>query len=321
VNQQIRLVKIHAGNPKDPIKISLLVVDVADAPPYEALSYVWGSPLRRRNIWVDDCKTSVHENLFQAIQTLRNPESERLVWADAICIDQHSNVEKGHQVSFMSEIYERADSVIVYLGEATEETREAMRSLEYLINGTVETGQPPWSYSSLQDTEGVFRDILGRKWFERIWTVQEATLARHTILICGHHKVSWHCNLQTLRSIAFRIKSAAVSPYFSVASGYTSKLDWDPLLDIINNQLNQAARREGVLLHRNQLDLAFQFRGRESTDARDRYFALLRIVENENGGKLEFRPDCTLSLDEVHLQYMKEIQRISEIEDGAVPDV
>ena len=41
------------------------------------------------------------------------------VWADAICIDQSNNEEKASQVTLMSEIYKRANKVMVYLGEDT----------------------------------------------------------------------------------------------------------------------------------------------------------------------------------------------------------
>jgi len=43
-----------------------------------------------------------------------------LIWIDQICIDQSSPSEKSNQVSMMSNIYERALGVIVWLDPSTE---------------------------------------------------------------------------------------------------------------------------------------------------------------------------------------------------------
>lgn len=233
-------------------------------------------------------------------------------------MNQEDMQEKGHQVGLMCDIYQGARSVVVHLGNATDKTGDAMRSLQYLIQARKlnSSAEPPWTHKKLIDVEDTLQDILDRPWFTRVWTVQEATLARHTILVCGDHRLSWYGDFQTLRRIAFGIKIIAISPYFSAGSGRKSRLDWSPLLDIVETQMRQAARREGVAIHRNQLDLAFQFRHRQCTDPRDSYFALFGIVENENGGRLKFNPDYSLGLEEVYLRYIQQIQRISEIEDA-----
>lgn len=55
---------------------------------YEALSYVWGDRESTNKIWVDGCLFTVTENLFEALSNLRQPSEDRLLWVDAICIDQ-----------------------------------------------------------------------------------------------------------------------------------------------------------------------------------------------------------------------------------------
>lgn len=52
-------------------------------------------------------------------------------------------------------------------------------------------GNHPLSYTELAEVELSIADILTRPWSERIWTVQEATLARNTTLFSGEHQVSW----------------------------------------------------------------------------------------------------------------------------------
>lgn len=291
-------------------------VDLAQAPPFEALSYVWGDYYQdRASIEVDGHAFEIHAELFNAIHTLRLPNASRLIWADAICINQRNMSEANHQVDFMGEIYGTAANVVIYLGKATERTEEGMRCLKYFTESSNDLQQDaPWSYAELQEAEQNLADIVNRKWFSRVWTVQEATLARHTTLMCGPHQVSWSGDLRSMRSIVFRLKSAAISPYFTVAPNYISKLDWSALVNILETQMRQAARREGVTLQRNHLDLAFDFRHRQCAQPRDKYFAIFGIIENDRGGKLALVPDYTIPLEELHEKFTAEIRRIGEAE-------
>lgn len=63
-------------------------LDRVEGSPYEALSYVWGNTESTEKIWVDGCPFTVTENLFEALSDLRQPKEDRLLWIDAICIDQ-----------------------------------------------------------------------------------------------------------------------------------------------------------------------------------------------------------------------------------------
>lgn len=317
---QIRLLYVHPGKPEDIITTSLVAVNLLHAPPFEALSYVWGNYQERGTLSINGHAVEIHAELFNAIHTLRAPNSSRLIWADAICIDQTNNVEKAHQVRIMGHIYGAAENVAVYLGKPSEKSEEGMRYLKFFTDSNNLLEDPPWLYSGLPEVEDNLADILARPWFERIWTVQEATLARHTTLVCGEHRVSWPSDLQTIRSIVFRIKAAAISPYFSAASGsvYISTLDWSPLLNILETQMRQAARRERVILRRNHLDLAFDFRHRKSADPRDKYFAIFGIVESDQGGQLAFVPDYNIGLEELHHRFTAEIRRIIDKEHSLV---
>ncbi len=86
---------------------------------YEALSYVWGSPEKSRLVSTDEGSLSVTENLHAALSRLRNHFSPRIIWIDAICINQDDKEERGHQVRSMVEIYSRASRVVVWLEDAT----------------------------------------------------------------------------------------------------------------------------------------------------------------------------------------------------------
>lgn len=79
---------------------------------YEALSYVWGSDRKERIIEINGKHFRVTINLYDALQQLQLPDQDRIVWVDAICINQNNNKERGHQVRHMSNIYKRAARVV-----------------------------------------------------------------------------------------------------------------------------------------------------------------------------------------------------------------
>jgi hypothetical protein len=53
---------------------------------------------------------------------LRLRDEPRLLWIDAVCINQTDNVEKTKQATLMRKIYENAVRVLVQLGEGSEES-------------------------------------------------------------------------------------------------------------------------------------------------------------------------------------------------------
>lgn len=63
---------------------------------YEALSYVWGNPDKKLPIFMHNCSFDVTVNLHAALSRLRNHSMARVVWADALCIDQLNLKEKEH---------------------------------------------------------------------------------------------------------------------------------------------------------------------------------------------------------------------------------
>ncbi|KAH8722585.1 heterokaryon incompatibility protein-domain-containing protein [Phaeosphaeriaceae sp. PMI808] len=315
---QIRLLELHPGKPDEILTASMTTVDLLQAPPFEALSYAWGGYNEHAAVKVNGKPLKINLGLFNALHTLRSQDSPRIIWADALCINQCDCSEKSDQISIMGKTYETAENVAIYLGKPNERSEEGMRCLKFFVDSSRSLGDPPWLHSDFPQVEESLTDILARTWFQRIWTVQEATLARNTTLVCGGHQVSWRCDLQTMRSIIFRIKASAISPYFSSpsASTQTSTLNWSPLLEILETQMRQAARREGVTLRRNHLDVAFDFRHKKAMEPRDKYFAIFGIIENDQGGQLTLAPNYDIPLEELHARFTAEIWRISEEENA-----
>lgn len=109
-------------------------------PHYEALSYVWG-PVEEHSAKIRVSHLSrygtqlggwlpARRNLMSALRHLRRADRPRDLWIDAICIDQDDDVAKGPQVAMMGDIYQRAASVVVWLGPGTQNTPSAFAWLE-----------------------------------------------------------------------------------------------------------------------------------------------------------------------------------------------
>jgi hypothetical protein len=89
------------------IQCKLIYANLDASPEYEALSYTWGSSGSDVKIEVDGQVISVRPNLAYALAALRDSEP-RILWVDALCIDQHNIEERNHQVGQMGEIYRQA---------------------------------------------------------------------------------------------------------------------------------------------------------------------------------------------------------------------
>ncbi|KAF2105436.1 heterokaryon incompatibility protein-domain-containing protein, partial [Lophiotrema nucula] len=112
--EEIRVLTLAAGKADDDIHCTLQTTPLSTAR-YEALSYVWGYSRSTRLIHVQEKETQVTENLEAALRDLRYDDQPRLLWVDALCINQSDGEEKGHQVRMMGNIYSGAERVICWL--------------------------------------------------------------------------------------------------------------------------------------------------------------------------------------------------------------
>ncbi|GKT45351.1 heterokaryon incompatibility protein 6, OR allele [Colletotrichum spaethianum] len=182
---------------------------------YEAISYVWGSEDKPKRITSPaGADIAITENLCHCLRRIRLADRPRLVWVDALCINQSDNKEKESQIMLMHDIYVSARRVLAYLGEEADGSKEAIELIEKYwrvnIPNPLNAGArafvenllsepvpdaPTGSEAELppQGDEkwmAVSR-FWNRSWFRRVWVVQEFILARDVLMICGDKTVSW----------------------------------------------------------------------------------------------------------------------------------
>ncbi|KAH8781806.1 heterokaryon incompatibility protein-domain-containing protein [Hyaloscypha sp. PMI_1271] len=211
------------------IEIEIIRVPSSAPPAYEALSYVWGSPERTHEVTV---KTSskkcfprrsrrgrflsgrskfelshlaISRNLFIALQHLSFTKKPRLLWIDAICINQDDVAERSEQVKKMASIYGSAQLVILWLGEEAHQSSSAIKTLRALGNGvdvsnlggglrsisnkpgslTEKLEDNPEDVAQMATSWAVIGKLLERPWFTRLWVIQEMVLAAEAIVMIG----------------------------------------------------------------------------------------------------------------------------------------
>jgi len=122
----------------------------------------------------------VTSNLLAALFHLRDDFVERILWIDALCINQKDDVEKGQQVQSMVKIYAQASRVIVWLGEAAVNSGKAFEQLLDAANIHYRQQQQQQKEEEEEEKEKVLDvgeqqeylevlALLERPWFQRIW--------------------------------------------------------------------------------------------------------------------------------------------------------
>lgn len=133
-SRYIRVLSIEpAANPRDSLSCHLHLTSLDNPCHYQALSYAWGKRPPTFAIHTDDEAIRVSESIIDVGPTLHAAlfrirehwdkrdllcELQRpKLWVDALCINQNDEAEKSAQVAMMGEIFSKAQSVLIWLGE------------------------------------------------------------------------------------------------------------------------------------------------------------------------------------------------------------
>ncbi|KAI4595723.1 hypothetical protein KJ359_006714 [Pestalotiopsis sp. 9143b] len=196
----VRLIKIHPGIIGSPIVGEIAHVNLRTRPEFLALSYVWGSDAKTREIQLNGHKVNITQNLYVALDRLRTyciDFARMWIWIDALCIDQQNTAEKSFQVGRMTEIYGQAHEVCAWLGESDSEKEADMKVLFddfefirlYRESSPEEKAGRDDPALALLDWGANERlmELAVNPWFSRVWTLQEAVLSRSCRVYVGRH--------------------------------------------------------------------------------------------------------------------------------------
>ncbi|KAH8802603.1 heterokaryon incompatibility protein-domain-containing protein [Xylogone sp. PMI_703] len=212
-SRQYRLLTLLPGAESAPIQTTLRHVNLEDKPSFDALSYEWGpESTNNSQVYVDNVLFTIRHNLWLFLKRLRaSSHNAHHIYADAICINQSDNEEKGHQVALMSEIYMRAKKVLVWLGEHDPSSEmvfgtnlqdyvdgmpRGFRALPCLLPITIplhianRAKQVSRRFGSGTERVSAWTSLLSRSYWNRTWIIQEFLLARSVVIYCGADHMS-----------------------------------------------------------------------------------------------------------------------------------
>jgi len=188
---QIRLARLHAATSfEQTLSCDLEVVSLDSEPHYEALSYVWGDAAIRRPMMLGGMDWNVTHNLDNALRHLRSNTEEKIIWVDAICIDQSNVSERNSQIRLMGDVFRKAQMVRIWLGEEADGSDDALSMLSQLQQGI---GVLDVRINDTDLTSGhldSMHKLCERPWWRRIWVIQEVVLARRAVMHCGSQHLS-----------------------------------------------------------------------------------------------------------------------------------
>jgi hypothetical protein len=308
--RSIRLLHLQPGSPGEPVNCSLVHQNLYDKPDFEALSYCWGDAANPVRINIGEEYIDVTRNLHDALLKLRDKENSRTLWIDAICINQDDLAERSQQVTIMKQIYQEARRTVVWLGPENEDTAKAFELITYLILVWVDAfqGMPrPIAYDFNVLMHPAIREVYQRMqlfvpfmqleqrpYFSRVWIIQELVVSQNkVVLFCGEHHVSWDDYL--------------IATWTFACLQITKPNRNKPLRSFIH--LTKPAI-EMAVSDITLISLLDRYRQQDSTDPRDKVFALLGIAGSQDVSSLDCKVDYSMTTLEVYTNLAKSyIQR------------
>jgi hypothetical protein len=293
-----------------PICCSLIEVTVAAHPKYEAISYVWGDPNNQASILVENSSLNVTINLELALRYIRLKNEKRLIWADAICIDQSNIEERGQQVQLMKDIYTLCTRDLIWLGDPgnqsdVEQGIEAltrMQSLDYRRRGDQVAFNKKISDKELgTDVDSsiwlsIYEILDEPKLWERVWVMQEIACCPDALILIGAHSMPWSVLSGILDHSG--IPDRFHGP-FSHATDRVSLWNSFARVQVIEHQRDSISKVQPI--NSTLMDVLSRFRNTYSTDLRDKIYGLLGLATDGQ----EIIPDYNKSVQDVYLEVVQ----------------
>ena len=283
-------------------------------PKYIALSYVWGEEGHTWSITVDGKDLMALQSLKPFIHMLRRQSSRwknTWWWIDSICINTEDLQERSVQVQRMRQIYCRADKTIVWLGERSANSDDAMDFLLFLgVEGrqaAVAVGNDERLLSKEMNALGLrtekyesnwaaVNELFLRPWWTRVWTLQELILSPRVTFYCGSKSFSLSDLRPALRvlnlyrgSEGFPISRAA----FNATWNRRRLVQW-----FRNSGSHDPNRLSGISL----VAIMAYFSDNNATDPRDRIYSLLGLAAE---AEAIVRPNYNASTEDVYSEFIK----------------
>ncbi|KAI0839143.1 HET-domain-containing protein [Hypoxylon sp. FL0890] len=310
---QFRILTLLPGSKEQPLECILEHGDIGESPPYEAISYVWGDPLDKVEITCNGKALAITAGLNVVLRHFRSPTERKSLWADAVCINQNDNEERGRQVSRMKDIYSKASQVLIWLGEEGDDSDVGIAAAsdiahachQYTSHGgslqTISFNDEPvqklfgkFRNSSEFPRLSAFAKIVRRLWFTRVWVVQELALATQATVYCGNSSISWTDLMAAITAqdhLNLWLSDHERNAYVFI--------------------LERARQEWSTGVRRSLLSVLFRYRILDASDPRDKIFGLYALTKSELSGVEALQPNYDVDTTKLYTDVAKEILKQS----------
>ena len=289
-----RVLEVQPAAFSDTLKCTMSVHSLSNVPAYEALSYAWGEK-KGHSIDCDGKSLPIRENMCSALRRLRQPNTVRILWIDALCINQRDIEERNRQLRLMKTIYQSATKVLVWLGEDSADSPRAFELISRILSRQStwkeQDSRMPMTAQDLID-EGLpepfspswksLDALYWRPWFTRIWVIQEISVAKEVTLMCGSHQRSW----RDFKTVAALMHDRSLTSLTHVDPRRTIKL--------AGYASQQSKKGENEHL----LRLLSKARDSYATDKRDKIYAMLGLALRKDEAGIN--PDYSKSVEYIY---------------------
>ena len=284
---------------------------------YEALSWTWDSAGPTNSIKINKLVDgedaafvfSISNNLYLALKALRYKEKSRVLWVDAICINQdiYRPDERNHQIPMMPSIYGDAKQVCVWLGDASKDSDQAIDFIETIMKDIWKLDQLCEDRLETGNWAALLKLIM-RPWFSRRWIVQEIALGGNGLIYCGRRTISWRTfsdavslfvEVETAtHRLSDIMKKDSISNYIPDFFNDVADLSATLLIDTTNSLFRRLpnGKKDSILSLEYLVSRLSMF---NTTHPSDAVYSLLAIAKNTNPSAAHTREQNALVLPEM----------------------
>lgn len=320
--QEIRLLRILPGLLSAQLQCELVdnVFLSEGAQEYQALSYCAGDAMVVETIKVQNVDFNVFSNLGAGLRKIRKTDEALSVWVDQTCINQKDVNEREQQVLMMRSIYASASKTILWLGEENEGHAKGLAvSFLHTLCERARTTQVTHSsnYSLVfseelipQQGAQLFGEVKNGKyneevaalapmyevpWWSRCWVFQEAIVSKAADVVYGSSIIDFEAMRVANSILIFAYRSL----FDSVLSGSLGE-EWRQTTDVLYmlsyNGINRLVGLKEKWKTRPNLGIREVLnvsRQKDSTDPKDRVYAMLGLMDPSYNIKPNYAPSST----------------------------
>jgi hypothetical protein len=251
---------------------------------------MWGADENYADIELNGVRYPVRENLWSFLHQKRQECQYGPYWIDAISINQARVRELNHQVRMMRVIYSSAHLVVVWLGKADDGSDNAMHKMKNWKPFGI--GKSDFNKIWKPKEARNIQALCERKYWQRMWIIQEVTLAREAAVHCGSYTLSWQKLVQMCKDLQ-TIADHGRERHTTCAHAILTS----PAMVIVRTkaELGEAPRPLRLLLQ--------TYGDHESTNIRDKVYALVGIAEEASDIVVDYNKSAKdVFLDVMYLE-------------------